>query len=79
MFRWKARAVDGVDLATVRLDSYRTRLGVVLQESFLFDGTIRENVPFRGRVRAKKKFWPRAASPASTNSPNAFRKDMTRS
>jgi subfamily B ATP-binding cassette protein MsbA len=38
--------VDGVDLATVRLDSYRTRLGVVLQESFLFDGTIRENVSF---------------------------------
>ncbi len=38
--------VDGVDLSTVRLDSYRTRLGVVLQESFLFDGTIRENVTF---------------------------------
>jgi subfamily B ATP-binding cassette protein MsbA len=38
--------VDGVDLATVRLDSYRTRLGVVLQESFLFDGSIRENVLF---------------------------------
>ncbi len=38
--------VDGVDLSTVRLDSYRTRLGVVLQESFLFDGTIRENVIF---------------------------------
>ncbi len=38
--------VDGVDLARVRLDSYRTRLGVVLQESFLFDGTIRENVAF---------------------------------
>jgi len=38
--------MDGVDLATVRLDSYRTRLGVVLQESFLFDGTIRENVAF---------------------------------
>ena len=36
--------VDGIDLSTVRLDSYRTRLGVVLQESFLFDGTIRENV-----------------------------------
>jgi len=39
-------SVDGVDLSTVRLDSYRTRLGVVLQESFLFDGTIRENVAF---------------------------------
>ncbi len=38
--------VDDVDLSTVRLDSYRTRLGVVLQESFLFDGTIRENVAF---------------------------------
>ena len=38
--------MDGVDLSTVRLDSYRTRLGVVLQESFLFDGTIRENVAF---------------------------------
>jgi len=38
--------VDNVDLSTVRLDSYRTRLGVVLQESFLFDGTIRENVSF---------------------------------
>jgi subfamily B ATP-binding cassette protein MsbA len=38
--------VDGVDLSTVRLDSYRTRLGVVLQESVLFDGTIRENVAF---------------------------------
>jgi subfamily B ATP-binding cassette protein MsbA len=38
--------VDGVDLATVKLDSYRRHLGVVLQETFLFDGTIRENVAF---------------------------------
>jgi subfamily B ATP-binding cassette protein MsbA len=38
--------VDGVDLTTVRLDSYRTQLGIVLQESFLFDGSIRENVAF---------------------------------
>lgn len=38
--------IDGVDLATVRLDSYRTQLGMVLQDSFLFDGTIRENVAF---------------------------------
>ena len=38
--------VDGVDLATARLNSYRTQLGVVLQETFLFDGTIRENVAF---------------------------------
>jgi len=38
--------VDGVDLATVKLSSYRTQLGVVLQDTFLFDGTIRENVAF---------------------------------
>jgi len=38
--------VDGADLSTVKLDSYRTQLGVVLQETFLFDGTIRENVAF---------------------------------
>jgi ABC-type multidrug transport system fused ATPase/permease subunit len=38
--------VDDIDLATVKLNSYRTQLGVVLQETFLFDGTIRENVAF---------------------------------
>ena len=38
--------VDGEDLASVKLSSYRTQLGVVLQETFLFDGTIRENVAF---------------------------------
>jgi ABC-type multidrug transport system fused ATPase/permease subunit len=38
--------VDDIDLSTVRLDSYRGQLGVVLQESFLFDGSIRENVMF---------------------------------
>jgi subfamily B ATP-binding cassette protein MsbA len=38
--------VDGADLAKVRLASYRQQLGVVLQETFLFDGSIRENVLF---------------------------------
>jgi len=38
--------VDGVDLSKVRLSSYRTQLGVVLQDTFLFDGTIRENIAF---------------------------------
>ena len=45
--------VDGVDLSTVRLADYRTQLGVVLQESFLFDGSIGENVGF-GRPDASK-------------------------
>jgi ABC-type multidrug transport system fused ATPase/permease subunit len=38
--------IDGIDLATIRLSSYRRQLGVVLQETFLFDGTIRENILF---------------------------------
>jgi ABC-type multidrug transport system fused ATPase/permease subunit len=38
--------IDGIDLATVRLSSYRQQLGVVLQDTFLFDGTIRENILF---------------------------------
>ena len=38
--------VDGYDLSTVDLASYRSQLGVVLQESFLFDGSIRDNIVF---------------------------------
>ena len=38
--------VDAVDLAKVSLDSYRSQLGVVLQDDFLFEGTIRENILF---------------------------------
>ncbi|WP_353072463.1 ABC transporter ATP-binding protein [Tunturiibacter gelidoferens] len=38
--------IDGVDLCTIRLSSFRQQLGVVLQETFLFDGTIQENVLF---------------------------------
>jgi subfamily B ATP-binding cassette protein MsbA len=38
--------LDGVDLATVNLSSYRKNLGVVLQDDFLYEGTIRENILF---------------------------------
>jgi subfamily B ATP-binding cassette protein MsbA len=46
--------VDGVDLAGIKLGSYRSQLGVVFQETFLFDGTIRENVEF-GRPGASQE------------------------
>jgi len=39
-------AVDGIDLSTVAISSYRTQIGVVLQDTFLFAGTIRENIAF---------------------------------
>jgi subfamily B ATP-binding cassette protein MsbA len=38
--------VDGHDLSRIRLADYRAQLGVVLQESFLFDGTVFENIAF---------------------------------
>jgi ABC-type multidrug transport system fused ATPase/permease subunit len=38
--------VDGTDLAALRLHAYRQQLGVVLQDNFLFDGTVRENIAF---------------------------------
>ena len=59
----------------MRLDSYRTQLGVVLQETFLFDGTIRENVAF-SRPDATRGGDPArpAASPAWTSSRRGFEK-----
>lgn len=38
--------VDGQDLSKIDLSSYRRNLGVVLQDEFLFEGTIRENIMF---------------------------------
>jgi ABC-type multidrug transport system fused ATPase/permease subunit len=45
--------VDGVPLSSIRLRDYRSRLGVVLQDNFLFDGTIAENIAF-ARPRASR-------------------------
>jgi ABC-type multidrug transport system fused ATPase/permease subunit len=39
-------SIDSYDLSKVDLPSYRSQLGVVLQESFLFDGSIRDNILF---------------------------------
>ncbi|MGH9466670.1 MAG: ABC transporter ATP-binding protein, partial [Terriglobales bacterium] len=51
--------VDGRDLSTLRLGPYRERLGVVLQETFLFDGTVRDNVLF-SRPQASEEQFQRA-------------------
>jgi subfamily B ATP-binding cassette protein MsbA len=53
--------VDGADISSVRLDSYRSQLGVVLQDNFLFDGTIKENILF-GRPSASDDEVRRAAA-----------------
>ena len=41
--------VDGRDLATLKLADYRRQLGVVLQENFLFDGSVASNISFARR------------------------------
>src|SRR5215208_917229 len=38
--------VDGRDLGALRMRDFRSQIGVVLQDNFLFDGTIRENIAF---------------------------------
>ena len=48
--------VDGQDLATVKLSSFRSQLGVVLQETFLFDGTIKENILFSNPEASDEEF-----------------------
>ncbi len=39
-------SIDGQDLSKISLESYRAKLGVVLQDDFLFEGSIRENILF---------------------------------
>jgi ABC-type multidrug transport system fused ATPase/permease subunit len=48
--------VDGMDLASVNLNTYRSQLGVVLQDSFLFDGSIRENILFSRPDATEEQF-----------------------
>jgi subfamily B ATP-binding cassette protein MsbA len=48
--------VDGLDLAKIDLHGFRSQLGVVLQESFLFDGSIRENVMFSRPGATEEQF-----------------------
>jgi ABC-type multidrug transport system fused ATPase/permease subunit len=49
--------VDGRDLATVRLTDYRSFLGVVPQDNFLFDGTLRENIAYGRPAATDEEVW----------------------
>jgi ABC-type multidrug transport system fused ATPase/permease subunit len=55
--------VDGIDISKISLDSYRSQLGVVLQDDFLFEGTIRENILFP-RSKATEEDLQRAVKAA---------------
>lgn len=53
-------AIDGVDIRALDLQAYRSRLGIVTQAPFLFDGTVRENIRY-GRPEADDNEVLRAA------------------
>jgi ABC-type multidrug transport system fused ATPase/permease subunit len=48
--------IDGLDLSTLELSSYRSQLGMVLQDSFLFDGSIRDNLTFGSPLVTRADF-----------------------
>ena len=47
--------IDGIDLSKVKLSSYRKKLGVVLQDDFLFEGTIKQNILFSNPEATKEE------------------------
>lgn len=58
--------IDGHDLSKVKLPAYRKHLGVVLQDDFLFEGTIRENILFP-RPHASEEELQKAVAAAYVN------------
>ncbi len=58
--------IDGINLSKVTLSEYRKNLGVVLQDDFLFEGTIRENILF-ARPQAGEERLAKAVSSAYVN------------
>jgi ATP-binding cassette subfamily B protein len=56
--------IDGIDLRDVQLDSYRSQVGVVAQESILFNTSVRENIRY-GRIEASDDEVIEAARAAS--------------
>jgi subfamily B ATP-binding cassette protein MsbA len=58
--------LDGVDTSTINLSSFRKHLGVVLQDDFLYEGTIRENILFP-RPNATEEELLRAVQGAYVN------------
>ncbi|MEO0531828.1 MAG: ABC transporter ATP-binding protein, partial [Planctomycetota bacterium] len=58
--------LNGIDLRDFRLDSYRSLLGVVQQETFLFDGTVRDNIAY-GKPHATDELVIEAARAANAH------------
>ena len=71
--------IDGHDVRDVTLDSLRAQIGIVLQETNLFSGTIRDNIAFgRPRCTDRTRCQAAAKAPPRTTSSRAFRRATTR-
>lgn len=68
--------VDGEDLSKVSLESYRSQLGVVLQDDFLFDGTIRENILFAKPDASEQELQAAIAGAYVTEFSDKFEKGL---
>ena len=75
--RRAAILVDGRDLATVRLRDYRSQLGVVLQDNFLFDGTVGDNIRYGRPDATMDEIRRSAASRTPTSSSRRSRRSTT--
>ncbi len=52
--------IDGVDTKKIKLDSLRSQIGIVQQDVFLFDGTIRENIAYGKLDATEEEIWEAA-------------------
>ena len=68
--------VDGRDLSTLKLRDYRAHLGVVLQDNFLFDGTVAENISLRAAGRDARRSAGRSAGRALRRVRAAVREEV---
>lgn len=68
--------IDGTDLSKVILSSYRRHLGVVLQDDFLFEGTIRENILFPKPGASESELMDAARSAHVLEFTNRFESGM---
>ena len=71
--------VDGRDLMEIKLRDYRSQLGVVLQDNFLFDGTIAENIAYGNPHATRDEIKGSAGSRIATSSSRGSRSSTTRS
>jgi subfamily B ATP-binding cassette protein MsbA len=71
-------AIDGIDIATVSLDSLRRQIGVVPQHVLLFNATVRDNIAYGRPSRRRRRSKPPRAPPARTTSSSTCRRATTR-